>query len=380
MWLLAVVFAGFIAAWVYLDARDVGLSRRRSLAWAVGNFVVPVIGLLVYLFVEHGRVPVLKKPSIEQKSNMLVVLVPVALIFFMNDAVQNQSLRLDPAITILHGLLVVLLPFIVAGVFISALTDRFVPTRTSERGSLWASLVVLIGSMVIPLCAFGLAPLARRLLLKGFPRGTVFGMLFLGSIVNPIVAWSLYVALGRDLHTTVTVLAAGVLGAFLVGWLMSLATRDEAQTAEIGGFETVVGEGAGGTRGFCEKALLELAEYVKYVVVGGIYAALLAIMIPKGAIAHVTESALGSGLSAVLTAFAVPTAPMGMAHFGSSYAAVWPGGGAPIAFILFSLTCCPAAFFLLIAATKPRVAGLYLGISLVFCLLVSMALSRSAVI
>jgi uncharacterized membrane protein YraQ (UPF0718 family) len=380
VWLLGIVFSGFIAAWVYLDARDVGLPARRSLGWAVLNFFVPVIALFVYVFIEHGRVPTLPKPSMETKAGLFVILIPAAVVFFINDSIQNSGLRLDPALVILHGLVIAVLPFLVAGVLISAILDRFLRPMEPGRSSWRAAVAIVVGSMVVPLCCFGLIPVARRLLLKGMPRAVVFGSLFLGSIVNPIVAWNLYLALGRDLQTTVTVMGAGVLGAILTGLLVSLATRDETQPAETGGFESVVGQSVGGLAGFCEAGLLEFCEYGKYLLVGGVYAALLAVLIPKGAVLGVSQSALGAGLPGLLTAFAVPTSPMGLAHFASSYAGVWQGAGAPVAFLVFSLTAAPVSLALLFGASKPRVAGLYVGTALVYSLILSAALSGAKLI
>ncbi|TYP71374.1 permease [Paenibacillus methanolicus] len=110
---------------------------------------------------------------------------------------------LDPATVqsfklLLLGIILETFPFILLGVFVSALLQVFVSDATIARltpkhpvaGVLFGSLLGLL----FPLCECGMIPVVRRLIRKGMPPYIGMVFIFAGPIVNPVVFTSTYTA------------------------------------------------------------------------------------------------------------------------------------------------------------------------------------------
>jgi len=99
--------------------------------------------------------------------------------------------RLNEVIVIFVSIVLQSLPFVLVGVFASALVQHCltgrVVARWMPRRALPAVLMGSVCGMVVPVCDCGVIPLARRLTAKGVPVYAALTFLLAAPVVNPIV-------------------------------------------------------------------------------------------------------------------------------------------------------------------------------------------------
>jgi uncharacterized membrane protein YraQ (UPF0718 family) len=139
----------------------------------------------------------------------LAALVGVALVFMWH----SQVLELDRSLpfgrfgagletfsTVFLGIFVEAVPFLLLGVFVSSLIDRFVSdallARLIPRASLLAAIVGGLLGLVFPVCDCGVIPVGRRLLSKGAPVPMAVAFMLAAPVLNPIVIASTWLAFG----------------------------------------------------------------------------------------------------------------------------------------------------------------------------------------
>ena len=109
-------------------------------------------------------------------------------------------------------------PFMLLGTLLSGLVDAFVPPGAMERlvagrSSVGIGMSALLG-IVFPMCECGVVPVIRRLMLKGMPVSCALTYLLAAPIVNPVVAFSTYVAFRAQ--NPLWIVGARLLGGFAV--------------------------------------------------------------------------------------------------------------------------------------------------------------------
>jgi uncharacterized membrane protein YraQ (UPF0718 family) len=130
----------------------------------------------------------------------LVCAMLLTLIFFGRE-ISEWSLdlaRLQNFKIIFISIILEALPFLLLGVFISALLQAFVSDKLIQRftprhplaGALFGSLL----GIVLPLCECGMIPIVRRLIRKGLPAYIGIVYIVAGPIINPIVFGATFAA------------------------------------------------------------------------------------------------------------------------------------------------------------------------------------------
>lgn len=135
----------------------------------------------------------------------LILLAFFILLFFFAPRTQNQtSLRqvipssfLDVN-TIFLSIVIEAIPFILLGVFVSALIQVFVTPESLQRfipKNAYAALLpaALLGA-IFPICECAIIPVVRRLIIKGMPLHVGVVFLVAAPILNPVVFASTYFA------------------------------------------------------------------------------------------------------------------------------------------------------------------------------------------
>jgi uncharacterized membrane protein YraQ (UPF0718 family) len=102
--------------------------------------------------------------------------------------------------TIFISIIIEALPFVVIGVFLSALIQMFVTEEMIAKiipANRFASAALgsCVGSL-FPGCECGIVPITRRLVQKNVPLHAAIAFMLTGPIVNPIVLFSTFVAFG----------------------------------------------------------------------------------------------------------------------------------------------------------------------------------------
>lgn len=132
---------------------------------------------------------------------------------------------LNQAFTLFLSLLVEAIPFLLLGVLFSSVLFLFVDERrliaVMPRQPLLGALCGSLVGFLFPVCECGNVPVARRLLLQGFPPAVAIGFLLAAPTVNPVVIWSTWIAF-RDRPELVLLRVIFSLGiATLMGWIFS---------------------------------------------------------------------------------------------------------------------------------------------------------------
>ncbi|WP_373230290.1 permease [Cohnella sp.] len=130
----------------------------------------------------------------------LVCAALLVLIFFGRDVSEwsFDSARLQNFKIIFLSIILEALPFLLIGVFISALLQAFVSDNLIQKltprnpiaGTLFGSLL----GIVLPLCECGMIPIVRRLIRKGLPAYIGIVYIVAGPIINPIVFGATFAA------------------------------------------------------------------------------------------------------------------------------------------------------------------------------------------
>ncbi|MGG1267173.1 permease [Brevibacillus laterosporus] len=100
--------------------------------------------------------------------------------------------------TLFFSILLEAIPFVLIGVFFSALLQTFVSDETvrkwTPRHPMIAIPFATMLGFIFPICECAIVPIVRRLIHKGIP--VYVGMIFLlaGPIVNPVVMAATYTA------------------------------------------------------------------------------------------------------------------------------------------------------------------------------------------
>ncbi|MCA1057431.1 permease [Rossellomorea aquimaris] len=139
------------------------------------------------------------------------------------DALLGSSLV--NVITIFLSILLEAIPFILIGVFASALIQVFVSESLLQRlvpkryPYLALFPAVLVGAL-LPVCECAIVPVARRLIKKGMPTHLAIVIMVTAPILNPIVLISTYYAFQHNLTVVIGRMLIAFVVALIIGALL----------------------------------------------------------------------------------------------------------------------------------------------------------------
>ncbi|WP_347553194.1 permease (plasmid) [Pseudalkalibacillus hwajinpoensis] len=115
-------------------------------------------------------------------------------------------------------------PFVLLGVFVSALIQSFVAEEVLQKvlpKNAYLGLVpaALLGA-IFPVCECAIIPVVRRLIKKGMPLQFGVVLLMSAPILNPIVAASTYYAFRQDISILYFRMGLGFLLSIFIGFIM----------------------------------------------------------------------------------------------------------------------------------------------------------------
>jgi uncharacterized membrane protein YraQ (UPF0718 family) len=206
--------------------------------------------------------------------------------------------------TVLLGIVIEAVPFLLLGTVASGLVEVFVRRedvlRIFPRNPVIASLMGGVLGLVFPVCECGVVPLTRRLFNKGLPISAGIVFLLAAPIVNPVVIASTYAAYGWG-RILIARIVLGFAVACIIGIIFSFNTKSSEimrpdvlpQLPEMAGeiipLESSESPGARLGRAYTI-AINEFFEMGLYLIIGSGLAALLQTFIPQAALL-----AIGSG-------------------------------------------------------------------------------------
>ncbi|SMP67760.1 permease [Anoxynatronum buryatiense] len=165
----------------------------------------------------------------------LAILAMVLLIWAMvqsgSDSFLVQRSTLENFSTIFISIVLEAFPFVLFGVFVSSLIQIFVTEdmliRWIPPQKLPALLAASLMGIFFPICECANVPLTRRLIAKGVPLHVGITFLMSVAIMNPVVMLSTYYAFNGQWHIALLRGFLGMLGAIIIGYVVSLMKHPE---------------------------------------------------------------------------------------------------------------------------------------------------------
>lgn len=246
--------------------------------------------------------------------------------------------------------LVVSVPFLVWGVWLSGLIAVYLPDDSlprqipRQRGA--GILFGLLLAVAVPLTIIGLIPIARRLMWKGLPAYIGVTFLAAGPLINPIAIFN-YLA-NLDWQIVLVMLFVVILMAIIIGWAFSMWSADHVrpdhypvavsdQLSRPGRFWlslTVAGD--------------EFLEMVRYLIAAALLTAVVDTMIPTGQwLSWVSAAPLDGVLVLLLFVFVLGASWFGLGQLVGRLATTVAPGSLISATVLGSVLTAPSLALLL---------------------------------
>jgi uncharacterized protein len=195
------------------------------------------------------------------------------------------------------------LPFVLVGVFASALVQQYLSERTLLRWLPRRPLpVVLLSSLfgfVAPVCDCGAIPLGRRLAAKGVPLYGAVTFMLAAPVVNPVVLLSTAVAFQGKWAIVALRLAMTVSVALAVGLLASRLPASSSQPSlrRVAGGSldaAVPAPPVGRLEALVEHANAEFFDVIFYILLGALFTAATQTLVPRGDLTALGTHPVGS--------------------------------------------------------------------------------------
>lgn len=169
---------------------------------------------------------------------LLLLTIFIISFLFMED-IKSDSVFEDLPSSFMHvntvflSILIEAVPFILLGVFVSALIQTFVTEQHIQKlipeNPYMGIGVVLFMGVIFPVCECAIIPVVRRLIKKGLPLhlGVVF--LLTVPIVNPVVILSTFYAFRTNLTVVYGRIGLALLVAIVIGLIVYWVFRNKDQ-------------------------------------------------------------------------------------------------------------------------------------------------------
>jgi uncharacterized protein len=278
---------------------------------------------------------------------------------------------------VLISILLQSLPFLLLGIFASALVQRYLPAETLMRWLPRRPLpLILLSSaagFVAPVCDCGVIPLARRLMGKGVPVYAATTLIIAAPVVNPIVLLSTVVAFQGDwrivaLRVSMTLSVAVVVGLLVRSWFPDSATAAPG-APERGGPPAAASAYARETRqhhgpGIVAHASAEFFEVSFYVILGSVFTAATQTLLPRGDLMAIGGTRVMSIVALMPVATLLSICSEADAFVARAFASTF-SVGAVLAFMTIGQIVDLRMGFLLFRTLRGGIAALIVGLAYV---------------
>jgi uncharacterized membrane protein YraQ (UPF0718 family) len=259
--------------------------------------------------------------------------------------------RLPQLVTVLLSIVIQALPFVLIGVFGSALmhtlvTVEMVENRLARTAKISGILLAIGAGFFFPVCDCGVIPVARRLLLKRVPPYMAIAFLVTAPLVNPVTVWATATAFGYNLPVILTRVGMAV----IVGIIVALAVGKFFPTLEhlfhqkaIPELETTAMSeeicNHPASKGQVIAAIFnhandEFLEVCKFLIIGALIAAAIQTAIPRQSLMVITNNPALSVLAMMFLALCLSLCAEADAFVARSFVLHFPLGSV-MSFMVF---------------------------------------------
>jgi uncharacterized membrane protein YraQ (UPF0718 family) len=291
--------------------------------------------------------------------------------------------RLNEVIVIFISIVLQSLPFVLVGVFASAVVQQYLTGRLVARWMPRRPLpAVLLGSLcglLVPVCDCGAIPLARRLTAKGVPVYAALSLLLAAPVVNPIVIAATAFAFQGNVAVVGLRVAMTLSVAISVGLLASVLFAD-ARLRLPGLAERLLdpdkdeATAPGRPASVVRHASAELFDIFFFIVLGALFTAVVQTFVPRTALASFGAHPIASVLALMPTATVLSICSEADAFVARAFASSF-SPGAVLAFMTIGQIVDIRNGLLLFRTLGPRLVGLIVGVGYGLVLLEGVAIN-----
>ncbi|GBF31845.1 membrane protein, putative [Desulfocucumis palustris] len=252
--------------------------------------------------------------------------------------------------TVFLSIIIEALPFIIIGVFVSAIIQNFVSEETIGRvlpkSRLFSILIASLLGIIFPVCECGIVPVARRLVQKGVPLYSAITFMLAAPVINPVVASSTAIAFTVRPDIVWFRLGFSFIVACLTGLILSFLFhgRELKAGADMHGHgcgcgcshhqEYSPGTFSGKIRGTFQDACDEFFEMGKYLMLGAFLAATAQSFISQDLLTGIGKESFSSILTMMSFAFGLSVCSSADAFIAASFINLFSSGSL-LAFMVF---------------------------------------------
>ncbi|WP_225221077.1 permease [Bacillus norwichensis] len=244
--------------------------------------------------------------------------------------------------TIFLSIILEALPFVLLGVFVSALIQTYVAEETVQRfipkNPIVAIVPAAIVSAIFPVCECAIIPVVRRLIKKGMPLH--LGVIFIvgAPILNPIVFASTYYAFQTTPSIAYARMGLSFLLAIIIGGMTYVIFRNSDQlkwnTTELIYQPEVTTKNSNKLKSTFYHASDELFDMGKYLIIGAVIASLFQSMFDRNVLISLGGSESTSPLIMMGFAYILSLCSEADAFVASSFAHTFSAGSL-LAFLVY---------------------------------------------
>ncbi len=269
--------------------------------------------------------------------------------------------------TIFLSIIIEAIPFILIGVFVSALLQNFVSEEQIKRflpGNKYLKILLacLVG-IIFPVCECGIVPVARRLVSKGVPLYSAVTFMLAAPIINPVVASSTAVAFSANPKMVCYRLGLAFFVSLAAGLLVSyffdsgeLRGTMPYSNCDCGGSHdhnhlcnTFAGKLVSTLRNACD----EFFEMGKYLILGACLAAFVQTTLTRDVLLDIGQGLWSSIAAMMAFAFGISVCSSADAFIAASFASNFTTGSL-LAFMVFGPMIDVKNVLMMLNVFKPR--------------------------
>jgi uncharacterized protein len=210
--------------------------------------------------------------------------------------------------SVIIGILAGATPFLVLGVLVATLIDRYAKhewfSKILVKNKLLSHIYIALFGLFIPVCECGNVPVVRKLMLKGFSLSHVVTFLLAAPIVNPVTIWTTWEAFSYAPGLVFFRIGGGLLIAILIGLIFSTLKNPREMLVQTNSIEEIEHTHKG-AKSFSFHFISEFSTIFKMLLFGAVIAAFIQVAIPREVLFSLASNPLYSILTMILFAFII---------------------------------------------------------------------------
>ncbi|MFC7370329.1 permease [Fictibacillus iocasae] len=289
--------------------------------------------------------------------------------------------------TVFLSILIEAFPFILLGVFVSALIQTFVTEemvqRLIPRNPLTGVVAAAFSGLIFPICECAIIPVVRRLIKKGMPLHIGAVMLAAIPILNPVVFLSTFYAFRTNMDIVYARMGLAFAAAILLGLSVYLIFRNSSSQLKWTKEELV---GPGIVKPLQNKlnrwkqtffhASDEFFDTGKYLIGGAFIASLFQVLMDRKDLLSVATDDFRSTSVMMALAYVLSICSEADAFIAASFGTTFTAGSI-VAFLVYGPMLDVKNTIMLLAYFKPRFIVSYMVIVTMLVLAGSMLLNQT---